>query len=101
MASVGCCFVRSVTRGSAPSLDPGLGLVDGEWHFCISPKARPTCHNALYRMLGQGRLEEGAAPRRGIPPVPRAPVEERVESVVAFVVLIRAWTPMCDSSLAR
>ena len=38
-------------------------------------------------MLGQGgRLEEGAAPRGGIPPVPRAPVEERVESVVAFVV---------------
>ncbi|EOD36487.1 hypothetical protein EMIHUDRAFT_362423 [Emiliania huxleyi CCMP1516] len=30
-------------------------------------------------MLGQGgRLEESAAPRGGIPPVPRAPVEERV-----------------------
>ena len=25
-------------------------------------------------MLDQGRLEEGAAPRRGIPPVPRAPL---------------------------
>ena len=39
------------------------------------PKARPTTPS----MLGQGgRLEEGPAPRGGIPPVPRAPVEERV-----------------------
>ena len=64
-----------------------LGRVDiviSEVDYCFFiPKAGLTRPS----MLGQGRLEEGAAPRRGIPPVPRAPVVERVEGVVALVVL--------------